>query len=89
MCRILKQCRMLAPLFNPVRFFIVQNHKLTVVEADGNYVEPFVVDDMDIYSGANYSILLTIDQDTPSNTVRWGNVSLSPNLRVGSGETRL
>ncbi|KAF7033636.1 hypothetical protein CFC21_044723, partial [Triticum aestivum] len=40
-------------------------HKLTVVEADGNYVEPFVVDDMDIYSGDNYSILLTIDQDTP------------------------
>ncbi|EMS54718.1 L-ascorbate oxidase [Triticum urartu] len=45
----------------------IGNHKLTVVEADGNYVEPFVVDDMDIYSGDSYSVLLTTDQDPSSN----------------------
>uniref|UniRef100_A0ACD6AHM5 Uncharacterized protein n=1 Tax=Avena sativa TaxID=4498 RepID=A0ACD6AHM5_AVESA len=45
----------------------IGNHKLTVVEADGNYVEPFVVDDMDIYSGDSYSVLLTTDQNPSSN----------------------
>ncbi|KAK2630682.1 hypothetical protein QOZ80_UnG0729060 [Eleusine coracana subsp. coracana] len=36
----------------------VQGHKMVMVEADGNYVDPFVVDDVDIYSGESYSILL-------------------------------
>lgn len=39
---------------------------MMVVEADGNYVEPFSVDNMDIYSGESYSILFTTNQD-PSN----------------------
>lgn len=41
----------------------MQNHKIMVVEADGNYVQPFIVDDMDIYSGESYSVLFTTDQD--------------------------
>lgn len=45
----------------------VGNHKLTVVEADGNYVDPFAVDDIDLYSGDSYSVLLTADQDPSSN----------------------
>ncbi|XP_062229071.1 L-ascorbate oxidase-like [Phragmites australis] len=40
----------------------VQGHKLTVVEADGNFVAPFDVDDIDIYSGESYSVLLKTDQ---------------------------
>ena len=40
---------------------------MVVVEADGNYVNPFVVDDIDIYSGESYSILLTTDQDPNKN----------------------
>lgn len=39
---------------------------MLVVEADGNYVQPFEVDDLDIYSGESYSVLLTTNQD-PSN----------------------
>ncbi|KAF8652092.1 hypothetical protein HU200_063038 [Digitaria exilis] len=46
---------------------VIGNHKLTVVEADGNYVDPFAVDDMDIYSGDSYSVLLTTDQNPSSN----------------------
>ncbi|XP_057801836.1 L-ascorbate oxidase-like [Salvia miltiorrhiza] len=42
--------------------FAIGNHKLTVVEADGNYVEPFTVDNIDIYSGESYSVLFTTDQ---------------------------
>ncbi|KAG2300015.1 hypothetical protein Bca52824_036487 [Brassica carinata] len=32
----------------------VEGHKLEVVEADGNYIAPFTVDDIDIYSGETY-----------------------------------
>uniref|UniRef100_A0A0D9WRC3 L-ascorbate oxidase n=1 Tax=Leersia perrieri TaxID=77586 RepID=A0A0D9WRC3_9ORYZ len=45
----------------------VGNHKLTVVEADGNYVDPFLVDDIDIYSGDSYSVLLTTNQNPSAN----------------------
>lgn len=45
----------------------ISNHKLIVVEADGNYVHPFAVDDIDIYSGETYSVLLTTDQDPKKN----------------------
>nr|CEP20210.1 Ascorbate oxidase [Lilium hybrid division I] len=44
----------------------IGNHKMVVVEADGNYVTPFAVDDLDIYSGESYSVLITTNQD-PSN----------------------
>ncbi|XP_010520486.1 PREDICTED: L-ascorbate oxidase-like [Tarenaya hassleriana] len=46
---------------------VVQGHKLVVVEADGNYVTPFAVDDIDIYSGESYSVLLTTNQDPSQN----------------------
>ncbi|MCO5582450.1 hypothetical protein L7F22_036346 [Adiantum nelumboides] len=42
--------------------FIVEKHKLTVVEADGNYVKPVEVDTLDIYSGQSYSVLLNTNQ---------------------------
>ncbi|CAL9211138.1 unnamed protein product [Musa hybrid cultivar] len=45
----------------------IGNHKMMVVEADGNYVEPFIVDDMDIYSGESYSVLINTDQNPSSN----------------------
>ncbi|KAF0901813.1 hypothetical protein E2562_006447 [Oryza meyeriana var. granulata] len=50
----------------------VGNHKLTVVEADGNHVEPFDVDDIDIYSGQSYSVLLKADQKAASYWISVG-----------------
>lgn len=44
----------------------IGHHKMVVVEADGNYVAPFAVENMDIYSGDSYSVLFTADQN-PSN----------------------
>ncbi|KAF3661815.1 L-ascorbate oxidase [Capsicum annuum] len=44
----------------------IGGHKMVVVEADGNYIQPFSVKNMDIYSGESYSILFNTDQD-PSN----------------------
>ncbi|KAK4356470.1 hypothetical protein RND71_025441 [Anisodus tanguticus] len=45
----------------------IGGHKMVVVEADGNYVQPFSVQDIDIYSGESYSILFTTDQDPSKN----------------------
>uniref|UniRef100_A0A7N0V111 L-ascorbate oxidase n=1 Tax=Kalanchoe fedtschenkoi TaxID=63787 RepID=A0A7N0V111_KALFE len=45
----------------------IKNHAMVVVEADGNYVQPFSVDDMDIYSGDSYSVLFKTDQDPTMN----------------------
>lgn len=58
--------------------FAIGSHKLLVVEADGNYVTPFAVDNMDIYSGESYSVLFTTDQD-PNNNY-WISVSVRGRL---------
>ncbi|OWM69087.1 hypothetical protein CDL15_Pgr025274 [Punica granatum] len=47
--------------------FAIGGHKMVVVEADGNYVQPFATDDLDIYSGETYSVLVTTDQDPTLN----------------------
>lgn len=40
---------------------------MKVVEADGNYVEPFLVENLYIYSGETYSVLVTADKDSTRN----------------------
>ncbi|KAL4556178.1 hypothetical protein LXL04_038821 [Taraxacum kok-saghyz] len=45
----------------------IGNHKMVMVEADGNYLQPFPVDDFDIYSGETYSVLFHTDQNPSSN----------------------
>ncbi|KAL9329668.1 hypothetical protein ACSQ67_004671 [Phaseolus vulgaris] len=47
--------------------FQIEGHNMTVVEADGHYVEPFVVKNLFIYSGETYSVLVKTDQDPSRN----------------------
>ncbi|KAJ0097153.1 hypothetical protein Patl1_27324 [Pistacia atlantica] len=47
--------------------FQIESHNMTVVEADGHYVEPFVVQNLFIYSGETYSVLIKADQDPSRN----------------------
>ncbi|XP_057812947.2 L-ascorbate oxidase [Cryptomeria japonica] len=54
--------------------FVIQGHKMTVVEADGHYVEPFEADNLDVYSGEAYSVLITANQDTSQNY--WAGVNV-------------
>eukprot|EP00262_Sarcandra_glabra_P013819 TRINITY_DN3902_c0_g1_i1.p1 TRINITY_DN3902_c0_g1~~TRINITY_DN3902_c0_g1_i1.p1 ORF type:complete len:381 (-),score=31.77 TRINITY_DN3902_c0_g1_i1:114-1256(-) len=56
----------------------ITNHKMVLVEADGNYIEPVAVDDLDIYSGESYSVLITTDQNPSSNY--WISVSVRGRL---------
>ncbi|XP_047938395.1 L-ascorbate oxidase-like [Salvia hispanica] len=45
----------------------IGNHKMKVVEADGNYVKPFTVNNIDVYSGDSYSVLFRTDQSPTHN----------------------
>ena len=57
---------------------------MTVVEADGHYVEPFVVKNLFIYSGETYSVLIKADQEPSRNYWMTTNVvSRSPNTTNG------
>ncbi|XP_068637472.1 L-ascorbate oxidase [Aristolochia californica] len=47
--------------------FQIEGHNMTVVEADGHYVEPFVIQSLNIYSGETYSVLVKADQDPSRN----------------------
>ncbi|KAJ1281952.1 hypothetical protein BS78_03G012700 [Paspalum vaginatum] len=47
--------------------FQIEGHSMTVVEADGHYVKPFVVRTLFVYSGETYSVLLKADQDPSRN----------------------
>ncbi|XP_058068966.1 L-ascorbate oxidase-like [Magnolia sinica] len=65
----------------------IGHHKMVVIEADGNYVEPVTVDNIDIYSGESYSVLITTDQNPSSNywvslNVRGRNPSTPPGLTI-------
>ncbi|XP_061345516.1 L-ascorbate oxidase [Gastrolobium bilobum] len=54
--------------------FQIEGHNMTVVEADGHYVEPFVVQNLFIYSGETYSVLVKADQDPSRNYWMTSNV---------------
>uniref|UniRef100_A0A7N0T6V5 L-ascorbate oxidase n=2 Tax=Kalanchoe fedtschenkoi TaxID=63787 RepID=A0A7N0T6V5_KALFE len=47
--------------------FQIEGHNMTVVEADGHNVVPFVVKNLFLYSGETYSVLVTADQDPSRN----------------------
>lgn len=50
--------------------FAIRGHNITIFEADGTFIEPVTVSNLDISPGQRYSVLLTADK--PSNaTVYW------------------
>lgn len=59
-------CMILFSLYS-VRNSAMQGHKMTVVETDGVHVVPFVTDNLYIYSGETYSVLVTTDQNHSRN----------------------
>ncbi|KAH9614679.1 hypothetical protein KSS87_010081 [Heliosperma pusillum] len=47
--------------------FAIEGHTMTVVEADSHYVEPFDVQNLFIYSGETYSVLIKANQNPSRN----------------------
>ncbi|CAN1224625.1 L-ascorbate oxidase [Linum grandiflorum] len=64
--------------------FQIQGHNMTVVEADGHYVDPFVIQTLYIYSGETYSVLVKTDQD-PSRNYRIASNVVSRNRTTPPG----
>jgi len=42
--------------------FKIEDHMMQVVEADGHNIEPFFTDNLDLYSGETYSVLVYANQ---------------------------
>ncbi|KAF6173795.1 hypothetical protein GIB67_003190 [Kingdonia uniflora] len=66
------------------QFVVDRGHNMTVMEADRHYVEPFVVKNLNIYSGETYSVLVKADQDPLRNYWAASNViSRKPATPIG------
>eukprot|EP00794_Sanderia_malayensis_P006294 gene6294-7016_t len=64
----------------------IQGHNMTVVEADGVKIKPFVVSSLDINSGQRYAVLITADQPASSY---WINVNTRHRSGVVTGQALL
>lgn len=54
--------RLIGALLNMESFFSIANHKLTIVEADGEYTKPFTTDRVMLGPGHTLNVLVTADQ---------------------------
>ncbi|KAF5761587.1 putative laccase [Helianthus annuus] len=54
--------RLIGALLNMESFFSIANHKLTIVEADGEYTKPFTTDQVMLGPGQTLNVLVTADQ---------------------------
>lgn len=50
--------------------FTIDNHTMTVIEVDGEYVEPYVVDSIQIYAAQRYSFVVNADQPVGNYWIR-------------------
>ncbi|KAI6001779.1 laccase [Pisolithus albus] len=67
------------PWFN----FTIDGHNMTIIEADGNEVEPVVVDSLPVYAAQRYSVVVTADQPVGNFWIRA--VSNFPNQTFDGG----
>ncbi|WCJ31834.1 Cupredoxin superfamily protein [Euphorbia peplus] len=68
--------------------FQIEGHNMTVVEADGHYVDPFIVQKLFIYSGETYSVIVKMDQNPSRNYWMTTNV-VSRNATTPPGQAIL
>ncbi|KAG2118390.1 laccase [Suillus clintonianus] len=54
--------RLLNMACKPNYIFSIDNHNLTIIEVDGQYVEPLVVNSIQIYAAQRYSFILETNQ---------------------------
>ncbi|KAG6917875.1 Acyl-coenzyme A oxidase 2 [Tephrocybe rancida] len=55
---------------DPNYVFSIDNHNLTIIEADGINLQPLVVDSFQIFAGQRYSVVLTANQPVGNYWVR-------------------
>ncbi|KAG1762759.1 laccase [Suillus occidentalis] len=62
--------RLISMSCDPNFQFSVDGHNLTVIEADGELTEPLVVDQLQIYAGQRYSVVLVADKPVNNYWIR-------------------
>ncbi|OJA18450.1 hypothetical protein AZE42_05804 [Rhizopogon vesiculosus] len=62
--------RLIAMACYPNYLFSIDGHNLTVIEADGQLTEPLVVDQLQIYAGQRYSVVLVADMAVDNYWIR-------------------
>ncbi|KAJ0435321.1 putative laccase [Helianthus annuus] len=71
--------RLIGALLNMESFFSIANHKLTIVEADGEYTKPFTTDRVMLGPGQTLNVLVTADQKIGSPLKFYDFVNGAPN----------
>ncbi|KAG1763502.1 laccase [Suillus placidus] len=62
--------RLISMSCDPNFQFSIDGHNLTVIEADGLLTEPLVVDQLQIFAGQRYSVVLVADQPADNYWIR-------------------
>ncbi|KAG1888709.1 laccase [Suillus subluteus] len=62
--------RLVSMSCDPNYLFSIDGHNMTVIEADGQATEPLEVDQLQIFAGQRYSVVLIADQPTDNYWVR-------------------
>ncbi|OAX41114.1 laccase [Rhizopogon vinicolor AM-OR11-026] len=62
--------RLVAMSCDPNFMFSIDNHSLTVIEADGQLTEPLLVDSLQIFAGQRYSVVLNANQPVDNYWIR-------------------
>ncbi|KAI0246639.1 laccase T2 copper depleted [Lactifluus subvellereus] len=55
---------------DPAYDFSIDGHQLTIIEVDGNNVQPLLVDSLEIFAGQRYSVVLNADQSVGNYWIR-------------------
>jgi len=69
-CSYSYRLRLVSISCDPVYDFSIDNHQLTVIEADGNNVQPVTVDSLEIFAGQRYSVVLNANQPVGNYWIR-------------------
>lgn len=72
--------RIINAALNMEHFFTIANHKMTVVEVDGEYTKPFVTEHLMIMPGQTTNVLVTADQQLGSYYMGMGPYMSAQNI---------
>jgi iron transport multicopper oxidase len=62
--------RLIAMSCDPDFTFSIDQHKMTVIEADGEYTEPLIVDSLRIFAGQRYSVIVEATEKVDNYWIR-------------------
>jgi iron transport multicopper oxidase len=62
--------RLVSMACHPNYNFSIDSHTMTIIEADGQYTQPYTVDQIQLFAGQRYSFVLTANQATSNYWIR-------------------